>query len=223
MKNLYPGILSLLIFNSVAQANLLIDGSFESGDLSSWNFTGTATIANPEIGAQDGSSSLLLTSDGGASQVNQVISGTTNFAALPGEEFNLSGYFLTEMNLSTPGFTVGLFKIVFEDSRGNRLIPESVSIGSLNALDAPGAESTPRLNDSSALNTWIFSETQAVAPAGTESVQFLALNVALRNVNVTEMYFDNITVVRIPEASVFALCAGVAALAFVIYHRRRKM
>jgi len=223
MRNIYTSVLLLLIFGFVAQADLLVDGSFESGNLSNWNYTGTVSIANPEIGPQEGSSSLLLIADGGVSQVNQVISGMSTFAALPGEEFNLSGYFLTELDLSKTGFTVGMFKIVFQDRFGNHLIPESVSIGSLNSRDAPGAESQPILNDISTKNTWIFSETQAVAPAETESVQFLALNIALHNASISGMYFDNLTAVRIPETSAFALCFGILALTFVICHRRRKM
>jgi hypothetical protein len=90
---------------------------------------------------------------------------------------------------------VGLAKIVFKDAAGNDLVPESASIGVIN-FDFPGIESQPVLNDASAVDTWVFSEAQGVAPAGTAEVWFLLLNV---NFSGTEspIWFDTAQAVLI--------------------------
>lgn len=222
MKKLHFCTLIFLISPLIAKANLLVNGSFESGSLGGWGVIGNASIANPEVGAQDGYYSLLLESKGAISLVHQRMLSTASFSASPGDEFNLSGYFLTETDLNTSGFTVGIFKIVFEDGAGNHLVPESVSIGSINKFDGPGAESEPRFDSSIAPNEWIFSETQAVAPTGTRAVQFFALNIALRRENAAEMYVDNMAAVRIPEISISTFLTGFVGLVFVIYRRRHK-
>lgn len=219
IKKLYFYALTLLISTLIAKANLLVNGSFESGDPRGWGVVGNVGVATPEIGAQDGDFSLLLESNNASSLVYQRMYNTASFSAAPGDEFNLSGYFLTEMDLNTFGSNVGLFKIVFEDAEGNHLVPKSVSIGSMNRFDGPGAESRPRFDSSTPLNEWIFSETQAVAPARTESVQFIALNIALRKENAAGMYIDNMTAVRIPEISIAAFFTSLAGLVFVVYRR----
>ena len=82
---------------------------------------------------------------------------------------------LTEAALPA-GASFGLAKIVFKDADGNDLVPESASIGVIN-FDFPGIESQPFVNDASAIDTWVFSEAQGVAPAGTVEVIFQLLNV----------------------------------------------
>jgi hypothetical protein len=97
-----------------------------------------------------------------------------SFGAAPGDEFNLSGYMFTATALPSND-TNGLFKIVFTDSAGNDLEPASISAGQAGPFDYPGAESLPGLNGNSPVGTWFLSQTQAVAPAGTVSVQFFAI------------------------------------------------
>ncbi|MDH3932973.1 MAG: hypothetical protein OET16_12190, partial [Chromatiales bacterium] len=59
---------------------------------------------------------------------------------------------------------------------GVDLIPESASIGVINT-EFPGIESQPFLNSASPVDTWVFSQAQGVAPAGTAQVVFLVLNI----------------------------------------------
>jgi len=66
---------------------------------------------------------------------------------------------------------------VFKDADGNDLEPASVSIGQFGPPENPGIESLPFLDAASAVDTWVFSEAQGVAPAGTVEVAFLLLNV----------------------------------------------
>ena len=82
---------------------------------------------------------------------------------------------LTEAALPA-GDSFGLAKIVFFDIDGKELVPASASIGVINT-QFPVIESEPFLNSASPVNTWVFSEAQGVAPAGTVEVAFLLLNV----------------------------------------------
>lgn len=212
-----------MLVGGTAQANLLVNPSFETGDLTGWNFSGTADASGaPAVGAQDGSFALKLVANEGVSEVNQgAFAGPgVVIPASPGEEFNLSGYFLTEEDLTTGGFTAGIFKIVFEDAAGVDLEPASVSIGQFGPAANPGAEALPFLNADTPLNTWVFAEAQAVAPAGTASVQFLALNVAFGS-GETTMWFDNISATKIPEPATISLL-GVAGSVLYLGLRKRK-
>jgi hypothetical protein len=149
----------------------LINGGFETGDFTGWEGSGNNATGAPVAGARSGSFAAQLTTTGGGkvSEVRQA------FAANPGDEVNLSVWMLTEAQLPA-GASFGLAKIVFRDAGGADLIPESASIGVIN-FDFPGIESQPFVNDASAIDTWVFSEAQGVAPAGTTEVIFQLLNV----------------------------------------------
>ncbi len=210
-------VAGLLFAPSIALGELLVNGGFETGDLTGWNVgSGDISVDVPGVGAFEGSHALRMNEP--ANGVPTVDQGSYDsgfvIPASPGQEFNLSGYALTETAL--PAGPFGLFKMVFEDALGNDLIPQSVSIGQLNS-SFPGAESLPFLNDASPVNEWIFSETQAVAPAGTVSVHFLALVVDFAGGN-HPMYFDSVSATLIPEPSSLLLFAGLAGAA--LYRRR---
>ncbi|MDH3767794.1 MAG: family 16 glycosylhydrolase, partial [Gammaproteobacteria bacterium] len=150
----------------------LVNAGFEAGDLSGWTSNGDNTAGAPGVGAQAGDFAALLTvtGGGGVPELNQ------SFAASPGDEFNFSAWMLTEAELPV-GASFGLAKIVFKDAAGNDLVPESASIGMLISGDFPGIESAPPLNNLSPIDTWVFTEAQGVAPAGTTEVVFLLLNI----------------------------------------------
>ncbi len=172
--------------------NLLFNGGFETGDISGWSDIasgGGASVGAPGVGAEDGSFAAVLAMDSATTTIRQVL------PASPGDEFNFSGYLLTEGFLP-PGDTFGLFKIVFQDAGGNDLEPASVSIGNPTPNpDVPGINSTPLLNNASPLVEWIFSQAQGVAPEGTVQVLFLVLNVDFAPPGgiPEEMWYDNIS------------------------------
>jgi hypothetical protein len=151
--------------------NVLANGGFEAGDFTGWTGNGANTVAAPVVGAQSGAFAAQLTTTGG----NGVADLSQSFAANPGDEINFSVWMLTEAALPA-GASFGLAKIVFKDADGIDLLPESASIGVIN-VDFPGIESQPFVNDASPVDTWVFSEAQGIAPAGTATVQFLLLNV----------------------------------------------
>jgi hypothetical protein len=108
--------------------------------------------------------------------------------------------------------TFGLFKIVFQNALGSDLIPASASIGLINNA-FPGIESQPFLNSGSALNTWVFSQAQGVAPVGTTQVRLFAI---LVDESPATAYFDDVDGSLVPEptgcALVFVALSCVVAL-----------
>ncbi len=162
----------------------LANGGFETGDFTGWTVGGeqNGIVGAPAVGALTGGFAAQLTKTGGSGvpELRQA------FPANPGEEYNLSAWMLYE---GGAGPTVGLVKIVFKDASGADLLPESASIGSINT-EFPGVESTPVLTGSSPVDTWIFTEAQGVAPAGTVEVVFLLLNVDF-NGGENPMWFDD--------------------------------
>jgi hypothetical protein len=150
----------------------LANGDFETGDFTGWDVNGDNVVGAPVAGAQSGTFAAQLTVTGGSAvaAIRQV------FAANPGDEVNLSTWMLTEAPLPA-GPSFGLAKIVFEDAAGNDLEPASVSIGQLGPPDNPGIESLPFVNETTPVDTWVFTEAQGVAPAGTVRVRFILINV----------------------------------------------
>ena len=199
-----------LLVSSASAANLLVNPSFESGTLTGWNVNGGA-IGQPGIGAQSGAFSTLLTTPGnGVPEINQ------SFAATPGQEFNFSGYMMTPAALPG-GPSFGLLKIVFRDAGNVDLQVTQAAIGTIVGPSFPGVE-TSQVNSSSAINTWFFLEAQAIAPATTTSVLFLALDIEFNGGN-HPVYVDNLqaSVVPEPSSATIALLGGLSFFA-----RRRK-
>lgn len=169
---------------SVGMEELIENSGFDAGSATGWatpGFVSTRFAHSPPF-------SLRLEAGGGFSVV-------TAFQSLPaaeGEVIRLSGRLLAESGL--PGGTFGVLKIVFRNEAGVDLPPASVNLG-VPAPDPnfPGAESRPLLDDGSSPATWIFSETEAVAPAGTVSVSCFLINVAS---DANAMHFDSIEVSR---------------------------
>lgn len=212
--NVLVAFVAAASLSGAASANLLTNGGFETGDLTGWNEgPGTKVLGAPSAGAFEGNFALEMTEPAaGVPEVNQGIfeSGGGVFPASPGQEFNLSGYMLTE-NALPGGPVFGLLKIVFEDAAGNDLEPASVSIGQAADPAFPGAESLPFANLDSTPGEWFFTETQAVAPAGTASVGFLALVVDFGGGN-NPIWFDNIVATPEPTSLIGLALVGLAAL-----------
>lgn len=175
--------------------NLLANGDFELVNTLDWLTSG---VLSTDV-ARDGSHALKLAATGGftAPLAFQTI------PALPGEEYNLSGYMYTPESLPVDT-TLGLFKIIFRDESGSDLQPASISLGSSGGPLYPGAESLPRLDSTSTPGVWVFSQAQAVAPSNTASVSFFAINI---DQSENTMYFDSIQAVETVEVPAISTAA----------------
>lgn len=188
---------ALLALATTSIAQPLVDGSFEADAAPAtpvaWTLNlsgGTAQTATAY--AQSGAQSLVIDSTGAGAWSSPNVYQT--FPASPGDEFNFKGYMLRSAAITDASF--GLLKMEFRDAGNAILAPASASIGAIN-IPFPGVESTPFLNNGSvAVDTWLFTELQGVAPAGTATVQFYLLNVN-QGIAPGPMYFDNITATKI--------------------------
>ena len=184
-------------YNTADNVNLLTNGDFETCDLTGWtdpaSNPGNAAVGAPTpTGAQDGSNAAELTLEAGVSELRQ------SAPAAPGDEFYFSGHMLTE-NVLPAGDSFGLLKIVFRDSDGNDLVPDSATLGQINT-DFPGIESLPFLDSTRQEDTWVFSEAQGVAPAGTVEVLFIILNVDFAG-GTNPIWFDNISACEVVQVA----------------------
>jgi beta-glucanase (GH16 family) len=182
--------------DAVSGTNLLVNAGFESGT-TGWdlNLSGGLAWASPDY-AQGGTASMVIdsTGAGGWSAPNA----SQSFPADPGDVFNMQGYMLNPAGVPVVGSSFGLFKIEFRNSTGTVLGPAAVDLGTAAAYPYYGTESRPFLDAGSAPDNWIFSRTQAEAPAGTAWVSFILLNVNQPE-NPGPMYFDDIQAILVGE------------------------
>ena len=178
--------------------NTLVNGSFEDSSISGWlNLEGPASIGAPASLAQDGDYAAVLTPElpgTGSSIILQ------NFPARPGDEFYASGYMLTENSLvDTPASRIiklGFYHLDCNPFLLTELVPEEISKGVGGAIPFPGIEGLPLLDSSSALDTWQLTQSQGVAPAGTNLASVLLLNINETG-SPAPIWFDNIIAARL--------------------------
>jgi MYXO-CTERM domain-containing protein len=192
-----------------AQAqNLLTDPGFESGGTASpWStFNGGAFS---QTFAHTGTWSMNDNGHGGFG-----VPGSFQFLPTSaGLSYDLTGFGLTP---SAPGggTTFGALQITFfsgANGTGSNLGTVQTSPG--NALVSN------QINASSPTSLWIPLDTgTATAPAGSQSLEVFTIVVDQNPANV---YFDDLSLVQVPEPSSFAL-AGLAALGLFAGRRQRK-
>jgi hypothetical protein len=161
-----------------SSVNVLTNAGFETDAVldappvlgaTDWDaFNGASTASATNNPTRTGIGSLQLPGFGGFG----VPGASQTFPASPGQVWDFQGYMLTPDTLP-PGATFGLLKIVWSDGTID-LPPGTVNIGTANFAN-PGIESTPLVNSASTNNTWIFTQAQGVAPAGTTEVTVFAL------------------------------------------------
>ena len=178
--------------------NTLDNGNFEASDISGWfNLEGSASVGAPAAGAQDGDYAALLAPESpgyGSSIILQ------NFPARPGDEFYASGYMLTE-NPLVDGPASRIIKLSFYDLDCDpflltELAPDEISKGAGGAVPFPGIEGLPLLDSSSDLNAWQLTQSQGVAPAGTNLASVILLNINETG-SAAPIWFDNIVAARL--------------------------
>lgn len=201
-----------------ASANLLANPGFESdavldappvGGATGWQTFGNSNTASATLNpTHSGIGSLQLVGGGGFG----VPGANQTFAASEGQIWNFEGYMLTPSELPANA-TFGLLKIVWSDGT-NELPTGQINVGQAGPPENPGIESLPFLNSAVAPNTWVFTQAQGVAPAGTTQVSVFAL---LVDESAATAYFDDLSATIVPEPS----CAVLALFGLVYFGVKR--
>jgi hypothetical protein len=225
LKNLLPALAWLVAFSwgAAAQAqNLLADPGFETGGvpaivggIGGWTtFNEAGFVTFPVL---SGVYSMINAGIGGFS----VPGAFQTLPAAPGMEYDLTGFGYAPFEPS-PGMTFGALQITFFDGpggTGDNLGTTDVSAGGMPT--GPGnAQLSGQINSSSPTGVWIPLDTGiAQAPPGAESLQVFTIVV---DQNPAIVFFDDLSLVLVPEPSPMVLIgAGVLGL-FAIDCARRK-
>jgi len=176
-------------------ANVLLNPGFETDAMlgqeplpgaTDWTAQGTGsqnTTSAPMDPVRTGVGSLQIVGGGGFGVPLMV----RTFPASPGQRWDLQGYMLTKEALPANA-TFAILKIVFDDGVMD-LEPGMIFAGEADAPAFPGIVALPRLNNTSAVNTWQFTHAAGIAPAGTFQVRLFAL---LVDESPATVYFDDL-------------------------------
>lgn len=190
-------------------ANVLLNPGFETDAVlnnppvpvaTDWTtFNGAKTASSPTDPTRTGIGSLQLPGNGGFG----VPGAYQTFPAVPGQLWDFQGY-MRATNTLPANATFALLKIVWSDGITD-LQPAGATIGNPLTGGNPGIESTPFLNNASAINTWIFTRAQGVAPVGTTQVKLFALMI---DQSAGTGYFDDL---QATNSSVVPLTASITS------------
>jgi hypothetical protein len=130
------------------------------------------------------------------------------FPAAPGQLWQASSSIFSPSTDAINGTNFAITKLEFLDA-GNTVIGFAES-SQFNAATAP-------------LDTWVQKTVQGVAPAGTTSAQIVLVHVQLNNpATGGAVFYDNASLVQIPEPATFALASLAISSVALIGRRRAK-
>jgi hypothetical protein len=206
----------LLLGAAPARALPLLDPGFESGavvagGVGGWDVFGGAAFSNAQ--ARTGSLSMLPAAGTG------FVPGSVQFLpAAPGSQWSLGGYGLhVGLPVQAPAF--GVLQLTFWSGPAGA----GTDLGTLET--SPGvARTSAQITAGSPSGTWILLDTGPVtAPPGTQSIGAYTIFVNFSgNAAPAGVYFDDLTLTAVPEASTGALlAAGLLATSARSRLRRR--
>jgi len=208
-------VIAMFALAGVASANLLTNGDFSTADTNGWTaFNGTAVTDQDNSGnplPQTGRSSVggygdfagklwgSYTGEWGVSGMFQA------FSASEGETWTMTGDLMMLSNDAITADAFAVLKMAFKDSLGNEIYGQDLG----------------QVNASSTADVWQNLSLSLAAPAGTASVEALALFFQpTAYTGAGAAYFDNVTM--IPEPSSIALI-GLAGGGLLFFRRKYKI
>jgi len=196
----------LVLGNSTIQAqNLLVDPGFEShgtavGDWGTFNGAAFST-------AQARTGNYSMADPGPAGNYSGSFE---TFASAPGLKYDLTGYGFIPTALTGGD---GQLQITFWSG----LNGSGANLGTV-ATSPGNAQVSNLINTSSPTGSWLFLDTGiAQAPAGTQSMQ--AFTLGAQPVG-SAVYFDDLSLIQVPEPSVLALMGMGLGVPFYFLRRR---
>ena len=210
--------IAVLAMAGVASAGL-INGGFETGDTTGWDTTAGNGAAVSTDYAHSGTYSLAIDSTGtGAWSSPNVFQA---FEATEGDVASMDGWMLTAVAAQASSWAT--IKLEWKDINGNNIEPGAgVTSGAIDGTGQSyvGVVGSPQVNSTSAVDTWVFTDLQATAPAGTVAANFYLLNV---NGNPGDtFYFDDVTA-AVPEPATMGLLALSGGFMMLIRRFRFKV
>ena len=204
-------MLACLIVFTLATVSVraqLIDGGFETNGIPNWstfNFAFQLANTNMASGVPHGGTHVLqaygpFNGNWDGSGASQII------AASPGQSWTLNGFAMDPSGDSMKGTSFGLIQVVFKDSLNNTL----ATFSSINATAG------------SPTDVWMPLTASGVAPAGTADASITVLHLSGPNNYGGSIYFDDLSVVVVPEPSSVVL-ALTGLLGLVAFAKKRRV
>jgi len=219
MKKLTIGLV-VLALAGFASAALITNPGFETGDKFGWSeaLSGSSATVSSAY-ANSGTYSLAIDNTGAGQWSSPNL--FQAFSAAPGDVITMSGYMLQTVAAQPSNWAT--IKVEWKDSLGANIEPlAGPAIGAVDGSGEPyvGVVGSPQVNSASAVDTWVFTEIEAIAPTGTVGVNFYLLNVNGDPVSDT-FYFDD--VVAVPEPATMGLFALAGGLLMFVRRFRFKV
>lgn len=222
MRKMFVLMVALTIVSVPVAANMLVNGDFETGDLTGWTaFQSSWTSGTPTIEAQtttvnSGTFALQLSAANSSFGVYQAI------ATVPGVKYQIDVSWLGN-NQSAFWNEVLLFNDDGRDMETQLNGPLDPYV--LSKVDGWGMNPPAIFGWKSPFdgNQWYPAglHTNVITATGTTMFVGLKAGTVANSNGAVDLFFDNVSVTAIPEpSSLLALVSGIGALGFVI--RRRK-
>lgn len=184
---------ALLAAATVAQAQVLVNGSFETGDFYGWEVTGSVSPAQTVYGTTDGTYAVGLNC-GSSNPADGVL--TQSFASVPG------GHYTLALDLGAFG---AVSPIV--------LSAKVLGVAQAPVLDESASVTTYRYN-----TEWTHAQWDFVANSPTSTLVLRDISPTSWDV---DGVLDNVSVMVVPEPGAIGLIAALGLMGLAVWRKSR--